>query len=107
MTEDFQSEYGATVLPALIKCLSDAVPRVSAHCASAITNFMDGAEEELVVVIGLSGDLVVGFVVAGLGVVASIALSRGRIVICVGSIWNVLSSILFECMNGMFVVYLV
>ena len=93
---------------------------------------LGGAEEELVVVIGLSGDLsigfvvagawfgcvvvvvgfgiavVVGFVVAGLGVVASIAdLSRGRIVICVGSIWNVLSSILFECMNGMFVVYLV
>ena len=75
---------------------------------------LGGAEEELVVVIGLSGDLsigfvvagawfgcvvvvvgfgiavVVGFVVAGLGVVASIAglssLSRGRIVICVGSI---------------------
>ena len=94
---------------------------------------LGGAEEELVVVIGLSGDLsigfvvagawfgcvvvvvgfgiavVVGFVVAGLGVVvASIAgFSRGRIVICVGSIWNVLSSILFECMNGMFVVYLV
>ena len=93
---------------------------------------LGGAEEELVVVIGLSGDLsigfvvagawfgcvvvvvgfgiavVVGFVVAGLGVVASIAgFLRGRIVICVGSIWNVLSSILFECMNGMFVVYLV
>jgi hypothetical protein len=52
--------------------------------------------------------VVVGFVVAGLGVVvASIAGLRGRIVICVGSIWNVLSSILFECMNGMFVVYLV
>jgi hypothetical protein len=32
----------------LIKTLSDPVPRVSAHCASAITNFMDGAEEELV-----------------------------------------------------------
>ena len=87
---------------------------------------LGGAEEELVVVIGLSGDLsigfvvagawfgcvvvvgfgiavVVGFVVAGLGVVVA----RGRIVICVGSIWNVLSSILFECMNGMFVVYLV
>jgi len=74
---------------------------------------LGGAEEELVVVIGLSGDLsigfvvagawfgcvvvvvgfgiavVVGFVVAGLGVVASIlvaSLSRGRIVICVGSI---------------------
>ena len=92
---------------------------------------LGGAEEELVVVIGLSGDLsigfvvagawfgcvvvvvgfgiavVVGFVVAGLGVVASIAGLSGRIVICVGSIWNVLSSILFECMNGMFVVYLV
>ena len=48
MTEDFQAEYGEIVLPALIACLSDDVPRVSAHCASAITNFMDGAEEELV-----------------------------------------------------------
>ena len=48
MTEDFQSEFGATVLPALIQTLSDPVPRVSAHCSSAITNFMDGAEEELV-----------------------------------------------------------
>lgn len=71
---------------------------------------LGGAEEELVVVIGFGIAVVVGFVVAGLGVVASIAglsRSRGRIVICVGSIWNVLSSILFECMNGMFVVYLV
>ena len=48
MTEDFQSEFGATVLPALIETLSDPVARVSAHCSSAITNFMDGAEEELV-----------------------------------------------------------
>ena len=48
MTEDFQSEFGETVLPALINSLADPVPRVSAHCASAITNFMDGAEEELV-----------------------------------------------------------
>jgi hypothetical protein len=48
MTEDFQEEYGATVLPALIAALNDPVPRVSAHCCSAITNFMDGASEELV-----------------------------------------------------------
>ena len=48
MTEDFQEQFGAEVLPALIETLSDPVPRVSAHCASAITNFMDGAEEELV-----------------------------------------------------------
>lgn len=48
MTEDFQEEYGKDVLPALIKSLSDPVPRVSAHCCSAITNFMDGASEELV-----------------------------------------------------------
>ena len=72
---------------------------------------LGGAEEELVVVIGLSGDLsigfvvagawfgcvvvvgfgiavVVGFVVAGLGVVVAsiVGFSRGRIVICVGSI---------------------
>lgn len=48
MTEDFQDEYGAIVLPALINALNDPVPRVSAHCCSAITNFMDGASEELV-----------------------------------------------------------
>jgi vesicle coat complex subunit len=48
MTEDFQETYGSDVLPALIKNLEDPVPRVSAHCCSAITNFMDGAKEELV-----------------------------------------------------------
>jgi hypothetical protein len=48
MTEDFQETYGAEVLPALVSTLDDQVPRVSAHCASAITNFMDGASEELV-----------------------------------------------------------
>lgn len=48
MTEEFQETYGDSVLPALIKLLEDPVPRVSAHCCSAITNFMDGATEELV-----------------------------------------------------------
>ena len=46
MTEEFQETYGDSVLPALIKLLEDPVPRVSAHCCSAITNFMDGATEE-------------------------------------------------------------
>lgn len=32
----------------MIELLEDPVPRVSAHCCSAITNFMDGATEELV-----------------------------------------------------------
>lgn len=48
MTEDFQDSYGAQILPAMIKVLDDPVPRVSAHCSSALTNFMDGASEELV-----------------------------------------------------------
>lgn len=48
MTEDFQEAYGKELLPAMIKTLDDPVPRVSAHCCSAITNFMDGASEELV-----------------------------------------------------------
>lgn len=48
MTEDFQERFGGDVLPELIKTLDDPVPRVSAHCCSAITNFMDGASEELV-----------------------------------------------------------
>lgn len=48
MTEDFQEKYGAEVLPELLAALDDQIPRVSAHCCSAITNFMDGAGEELV-----------------------------------------------------------
>lgn len=48
MTEEFQETYGDQVLPAMIALLEDPVPRVSAHCCSAITNFMDGAPEELV-----------------------------------------------------------
>lgn len=48
MTEDFQERYGSDVLPALLKAIEDPVPRVSAHCCSAITNFMDGASQELV-----------------------------------------------------------
>jgi len=48
MTEEFQEEYGQIVLPVLIETLNDPVPRVSAHCCSAITNFMDGASEELI-----------------------------------------------------------
>jgi len=48
MTEDFQEMYGAEVLPAMIHNLDDPIPRVSAHCCSAITNFMDGASQELV-----------------------------------------------------------
>jgi hypothetical protein len=48
MTEEFQETYGEQVLPAMIALLEDPVPRVSAHCCSAITNFMDGAPEELV-----------------------------------------------------------
>lgn len=48
MTGDFQEAYGEEVLPALMAVLEDQVPRVSAHCSSAITNFMDGAEAELV-----------------------------------------------------------
>jgi hypothetical protein len=48
MTEDFQERFGGDVLPELLRVLDDPVPRVSAHCCSAITNFMDGASEELV-----------------------------------------------------------
>lgn len=48
MTEEFQEEFGEQVLPILIETLNDPVPRVSAHCCSAITNFMDGATEELI-----------------------------------------------------------
>jgi len=48
MTEEFQTTYGKLVLPALLPILEDPVPRVSAHCCSAITNFMDGASSELV-----------------------------------------------------------
>ena len=55
MTEEFQETFGKNVLPALIAKIHDPVPRVSAHCCSAITNFMDGASEELV--LPLMGDI--------------------------------------------------
>lgn len=48
MTEEFQETYGNDVLPSLLERLNDPIPRVSAHCCSAITNFMDGAQQEMV-----------------------------------------------------------
>jgi len=36
------------VLPAIIGCLDDAIPRVQSHACAALTNFMEGANEEIV-----------------------------------------------------------
>jgi len=49
MPEEFQKAYHATVLPALVIALDDQVPRVQAHACAALTNFMEGATEEIVV----------------------------------------------------------
>lgn len=38
----FQASFHAQILPLLISTLSDPVPRVHAHAAAAITNFIEG-----------------------------------------------------------------
>ncbi len=38
----FQKYFHETVLPPLINCLHDPIPRVHAHAAAAITNFVEG-----------------------------------------------------------------
>lgn len=46
-TEDFQETYYETVYPALIKQMSDPIPRVQSHTLAALTNFLEGANEEI------------------------------------------------------------
>ena len=38
----FQTNFHEIILPSLIKCLQDPIPRVHAHAAAAITNFVEG-----------------------------------------------------------------
>lgn len=42
----FQEKFGAAVLPAMLETVEDQVPRVSAHCCSAISNFSEGSTSE-------------------------------------------------------------
>ena len=48
MAETFQEAYHAEILPVLINCLDDQVPRVASHACAALTNFMEGANKEIV-----------------------------------------------------------
>ena len=34
-------------MPAIVACLDDPIPRVAAHSCAALTNFMEGANEEM------------------------------------------------------------
>jgi hypothetical protein len=47
MTEEFQENFHESVLPAIITMLDDPVPRVQAHACAALTNFLEGTEEEV------------------------------------------------------------
>ena len=49
MSVTFQEAYHAEILPVLIKCLDDPVPRVAAHSCAALTNFMEGSNKEITV----------------------------------------------------------
>lgn len=49
MCEDFQEKFHAQVLPALILMLDDSVPRVQAHACAALTNFLEGTSEQIVI----------------------------------------------------------
>lgn len=46
MQPKFQEQYGSKVYPELILLLRDPVPRVSAHAAAALTNFLEGMTQE-------------------------------------------------------------
>jgi hypothetical protein len=48
MPEEFQKNYHSQVLSILIQTLDDQVPRVQSHACAALTNFMEGATEEIV-----------------------------------------------------------
>ena len=47
MTEEFQENFHESVLPALLTMLGDSVPRVQAHACAALTNFLEGTEENI------------------------------------------------------------
>lgn len=55
MPEEFQKNYYTVVLPQVIFCLDDSVPRVQSHACAALTNFMEGhtgvlTQEELMLI---------------------------------------------------------
>lgn len=47
MPEKFQKTYAADVLPCVIICIDDQVPRVQSHACADLTNFMEGYKETL------------------------------------------------------------
>lgn len=48
MPEEFQKNYHTQVLPVIIQTLDDPVARVQSHACAALTNFMEGANQEIV-----------------------------------------------------------
>lgn len=48
MAETFQKRYAGNVLEPLVAVLEDSVPRVQSHAAAALTNFLEGAQEDSV-----------------------------------------------------------
>jgi hypothetical protein len=47
MSEEFQENFHESVLPALLTMLGDSVPRVQAHACAALTNFLEGTDENI------------------------------------------------------------
>ena len=47
MLEKFTKPYAADVLPVVIGCIDDSVPRVASHACAALTNFMENYKEDL------------------------------------------------------------
>lgn len=47
LNPEFQQQFHATTLPAIIACLDDSVPRVASHACAALTNFAEGADAEI------------------------------------------------------------
>lgn len=47
LNPEFQQMFHTTVMPALVKCLDDSVPRVASHACAALTNFAEGASSEI------------------------------------------------------------
>jgi len=43
----FQETYHKSVMPALLKCMQDPVPKIQAHAATCIVNFTDNIDKEL------------------------------------------------------------
>lgn len=46
MKPEFQEMYGSQVLPIILGCTKDSVPRVQGHMMACLTNFLEDFEVE-------------------------------------------------------------